>query len=194
MYWESMSKLPRFDYSKFYSSYPEQTSVITQGDVLQELNFINLPDTEVITGRGLVLSSTCDIELKNDRKFPSRIIYAPLVKLESYKQMLEDEMDGQNKKYTPAKIEGHLNSLRKQKVGQVFYLPAGGYLEEEALVFFDTLCSCDNEQVSRDNLLDVRVLSLSAYGWHIFLEKLGLFFTRLTNDTVELRFKPAASQ
>lgn len=191
-YWESMRKLPDFDYSQFYSHNPAYESTVTQGDVLAGLTFVNLPDTEFNTGRGIVFSSTCDIELGNERKFPARMIYAPVMRVEAYRDLLAGATnDAGERAHTDEQILAHIEAIRNQKVGQIFYLPAGGNLEEEAMVFLDNVCSCDNESISREDLSDTRILSLSAYGWHIFLEKLGLFFTRVTTDTVELRLKPA---
>lgn len=188
-YWESMKRLPQYDYSRFYAHYPEYSSIITQGDGLGDMAYIRLPDPEVLTGKAMVLSSTCDIALENQRKFTSRIIYAPLLKLESYEAELRAyESARGKKKYTSTQVDTHIDEIRKQKVGQVFYLPKGKYLDEEAIVFFDTLCSCDNESISREHLEAKRMFSLSAYGWHIFLVKLSLFFTRATDQTVELRF------
>lgn len=137
-YWESMKKLPEYDYSQFYASYPEYPNTIAQGDVLKDLIFVSLPDTETMEGRGIIMSSTCDIELTNQRKYPVRIIYAPLIKLEAYKGMLSAATDDHGqRKQTDSQIESHLDAIRRQKIGQIFYLPANN-ADEEAIVFFGT--------------------------------------------------------
>lgn len=195
-YWKSMRKLPDYDYSKFYSMYGDYADKILQGDGIKDLKFIHLPDEEVSNGMGLIFSSSCDIEQENERKFPTRIVYAPLMKVQSYVEMLENaekEDDSGNptgeKLYTKEGISMHIDEVRKQRINQIFYLPPGQYLEEEAMVFFDNLCSASNDSILRENLSETRTFSLSAYGWHIFLERLSHFFTRLTEETVELRLK-----
>ena len=189
-YWESMKKLPLYDYSKFYTTYPDYANIITQGDVIGSLSTIKLPDPTVYPATGIILSNTCDIAPENKRKFSSRIIYAPLLVLEAYIDLLKSAEDEQgNKEYSDKQIGSHIDDLRNQKVSQVFYLPKDELLSKEALIFFDTLCSTTNESVKRDDLSEKRLLSLSAYGWHIFLEKLAHFFTKMSDDSVELRFK-----
>ncbi len=197
-YWASMKKLPDYDYSKFYAAYPEYANNILQGDGISTLKFIQLPDEEISSGLGIIISNSCDIEQENQRKFSTRIIYAPLLKLDAYARMLKEETikddQGEMKPlYTEKEIEIHLDDIRKQRIGQVFYLPASKYLSDEAIVFFDNLCSCDNTSVSRDNLDESRTFSLSAYGWHVFLERLAYFFTKLSEEAVELRFKPTVT-
>lgn len=200
-YWASMKKLPNYDYSKFYATYTEYANNILQGDGIKELKFIQLPDEEVSSGVGIVISNSCDIEQENKRKFSTRIIYAPLMKLEAYSDMLKnakkEDASGKpttQKKYTQKEIDTHLEDIRKQRIGQIFYLPKCQSLNGEAIVFFDNLCSTDNDSVSRDNLTDSRMFSLSAYGWHVFLERLAHFFTKLSEETVELRLKPVATK
>jgi len=191
-YWQMMNKLPEYDYSKFYAVYKDYENNILQGDGLTDLKFIKLPNEKVSTGRGIVISNSCDIEQENKRKFPSRIIYAPLIKLSAYEAMLRSAKKGKQSLYTKDEVDLHMDDIRKQRIGQIFYLPSGKELKEEALLFFDDLCTSDNSSISRDNLAETRVFSLSAYGWHIFLERLAHFFTKLSDETVELRFNPNA--
>lgn len=194
-YWESMKKLPDFDYSKFYAYYPDYASTIMQGDGIRYLKVISLPDEGIAISLGIVLSNTCDINLENERKFSARMVYAPVMILSAYEQLLkeaqgEDPEVNDEKKFTDEQVDAHIDQIRQQKISQAFYLPAGKYLPEEALIFFDNICSCSNEAVSRDDLSSDRMFSLSAYGWHIFMEKIIHFFTKLSDETVELRFNP----
>jgi hypothetical protein len=197
-YWDSISKLPEYDHSKFYAVYSDYDKNILQGDGIANLKFINLPNEDIETARGIVLSNTCDIELENKRKFPTRIIYAPLLKLSAYRQMLIDakKRDGDGtltdeSKFSEEQVDAHIDEIRKQKVSQIFYLPTGRGVSEEVIVFFDNLCSSSNESVPRDSLSETRMFSLSAYGWHVFLVRLSHFFTKFSDETVELRFNPA---
>ncbi len=199
-YWSSMKKLPSYEYSKFYATYSEYANNVFQGDGIRNLKFIQLPDEEISSGVGIVISNTCDIELKNERKFSSRIIYTPLLKLSTYSTMLKnayiEDSKGKptaEKKYTDEEVNSHLEDIRQQRIGQIFYLPVGKSLSEEAIIFFDNLCSSDNSSVPRTDLENLRMFSLSVYGWHVFLERLAYFFTRLSEETVELRLKPSVN-
>lgn len=191
-FYESMRKLPAYDYSRFYSVYSEYSNIITQGDGLIGLKFIHLPDTEISLGRGMIFSNTCDIDLNNQRKFASRMVYAPIIKLNSYKEMLENATnDAGVRMFVDTAIYDHISDIKAQKISQIFYLPAASnYLDFESIVFFDQICSIDNESVSRDNLSTDRMFCLSSYGWYIFLARLSHFFTKLSDESVQLRFKP----
>lgn len=189
-YYKSMGKLPEYDYSKFYALYPEYAEIITQGDGIEGLKVISLPDEEVSTAKGMIFSNTCDINLANQRKFSTRLLYAPIVRLSSYQALLEGEYVEGERVYSDEDINGHLQDIRKQKISQIFYLPASKYLETEAIIFFDQINSADNESVPREALQTSRMFSLSSYGWYVFLFRLSHFFTKLSDETVQLRFKP----
>ena len=49
---------------------------------------MNLPKSEIKPVPGIILSNTCDIDLQNERNFPSQIVYAPIFSLEKYRQTL----------------------------------------------------------------------------------------------------------
>ena len=190
VYYESMKKLPSYDYSNFYSVYPEYADIITQGDAIGNLKIISLPDTEISNARAMIFSNTCDIDLANQRKFPTRLIYAPIIKLSAYKDMLEEANEDDVKIFTKEQVNGHIADIRAQGISQIFYLPESKNLEEESIVFFDRINSADNESISREALSTERIFSLSSYGWYVFLARLSHFFNKLSDETVQLRFKP----
>ena len=191
-YWSSMAKLPRYDYSRFYSTYEDYKDVVIQGDVISDIDYAQLPKNIVKKAKCMIISSTCDIHLENTRKFPSKVLYTPLVLMSDFRARLEKakNQDG-TPKYGQDVLEQFFAQIRDQKIGQIFYLPKGGGLDEEAIIFFDTICSNSNNSIDRDNLESSRVVSLSAYATHIFISRLSMFFTRNTDETVSLRFSPS---
>lgn len=193
-YWRSMQKLPDYDYSKFYSTYDDYREIITQGDVIANVDYIKLPSAKLIKSKCMIISSTCDIHLENERKFPSRILYAPVVLLSTLEARLRSvkKEDGE-RRYDDNSIKIFFDQIKNQEIGQIFFLPKGANIEDDAIIFFDTICSNSNINISRDHLADTRQASLSAYATHIFLSRLSLFFTRTTDDTVQLRFNPSKS-
>jgi hypothetical protein len=156
----------------------KKEDIIYQGDGIDNLLIINLPDEKKITGRALIISNTCDTDTHNERKFASHIIYAPIINLEKYKTQMESKgvfnQDG---------LKNHIKDIRNQAVTQVFYLPQwGGF--EESLVFLDRVISIRNDYYDRARLRDHRLFSLSQYGHYLFLYKLSIHFTRF-NEKVE---------
>jgi len=189
-YIRSMNRIPDFDYSRFYDNYPGYENKIGQGDTLIDMVVVQIPDCEKVQAKCIVISNTCDIDLENEKKYPSRLMYAPLIKLSSYSKLLNSmkSADG-SRKYDDDSINSQLGQIRNQKISQIFYLPQGQGIEEESIVFLDSICSISNDKVSRDNLEKERLASLSMYGWHIFLVKLNHFFTKLSAGTVDMRLK-----
>lgn len=189
-YIKSMSLLPDFEYSRFYDNYPGYEDKIGQGDTLVDMLVVKLPGCQKTLAKCIVISNTCDIDIDNERKYQANLMYAPLIKMSSYKDALNKiETNNGVKKYNNRNIEYQLTQIRNQDISQIFYLPQGQGIEEESIVFLDSICSISNNEISRDNLSEVRLASLSMYGWHVFLVKLNHFFTKMSSGTVDMRLK-----
>ena len=67
-----------------YTSNIASDNIIFQGDAINSLLVINLPDSKIGKAPSMILSNTCDIDLTNERPFPSQICYAPIFQLEKY--------------------------------------------------------------------------------------------------------------
>ncbi len=113
---EGLKDFPTNINSRFYASKFSQEDVIYQGDGIKNMLVINLPDTKVKTTNCMVFSNTCDIDFENLRFFTSQIVYAPIFNLEKYRQML---IVAGNK--TSEQLEAHINSIKEQKITQLFY-------------------------------------------------------------------------
>lgn len=129
---------------RLYVSNELEPDLIYQGDGLNNLLVINLPDQNIKKLPCMVLSNTCDINLENRRQFRSNIVYSPIIKLDKYRDLLVA-----NGIYDAQSIESHLITLKNQRITQIFYLPIGMNLGYEGLIFFDRLVSCDNESIDR---------------------------------------------
>ena len=170
---EALQEFPSNINQKFYTAHFSDTDVIFQGDGMKGFQVINLPSERIDIAPVLVLSNTCDIDLKNKRDFPSQISYAPLLNLNKYKTMLE--ANGKS----AVSVEDHLADVRKQKITQMLYLPMGSGLTYEAIVFLDRINNCDNKSISRKDLYQRRLFVLSDYGFYLFLIKVSFHFTRI---------------
>lgn len=183
-FYKSLNLLPDYDYSKFYSNHNPRPGVVEQGDGIDDLKIINLPRPETKDAPCMVFSNACDIDTANQRSFAAKIVYAPILRLEKYIELLK-----RNGKYS----DQHIKDIKNQRIGQIFYLPEGSGLSYEAIVFLGSICSSDNDSIDRESLDNTRLFRLSSYGWYIFLSKLSLFFVRLSEDAVQLRFQPPGS-
>ena len=122
--------------------------------------------------KGIILSNTCDISLENHRLYASSILYAPVVEIKKYYDILIK--NGAIKE----QVEEHLSAVRKQKVSSILYLPEISDLKE-SIVFFDRIMSIDNSFIDRENLENNRLFSLSDYGFYLLLFKLSIHFSRI---------------
>ncbi|SFD87207.1 hypothetical protein [Thermophagus xiamenensis] len=165
--------------TRLYTNYLSDTNVIYQGDGINDMLVINLPDTEIKPVPSMILSNTCDIDLNNVRNFPSQIVYAPIFNLEKYQQALY-----KNSKKNEEQINSHIQSIKKQEITQIFYLPKIEGKLDDSIVFFDRVCNFPNKLISRENLKEKRLFTLSDYGCYLFLLKLSIHFTRI-RDKVE---------
>jgi hypothetical protein len=169
---EDLSEFPSNIDERMYTNL--ESEIIFQGDCIKNLLIISLPNTETMKTNSIIISNTCDIDVSNKRKFSSNIIYTPLIKLEKYKELLISYNI-----YSETSIKNHIEDIKKQRITQIFYLPPSEKINEENIVFFDRVCSCDNRYLKRSNISEIRLFSLSQYGFYLFLFKLSIHFTRM---------------
>jgi len=157
---DQLKQFPENMDDRLYTNYLLEPEVIYQGDGIKGLLVVNLPDTEIRLAPGMILSNTCDLDERNKRLFPSSLVYAPIFNLEKYeKELLASEILKEAEQ-----IADHIYAIKKQRVTQIFYLPKGGTLENESIVFLDRLNSCDNSFLTKENIKDIRLFTLSNYG------------------------------
>ena len=120
----------------------------------------------------IILSNTCDISFDNTRKRPINVCYAPLIELDRFYNALKEQ-------FGKDRADNIVNDVRKQKITDTLYLPVGGKLKKEHIVFLDKISSIDNRLVSRKNLGETRLFTLSNFGFYLFLLKLSINFTRI---------------
>ena len=159
---------------KMYVVATELTEKVLQGDGINSVPVINLPDRAIREVPVMIISNSCDNDLSNARFFESRLCYCPILRLNKYKERLLE------KGIEPSKVENHIGAIRKQEIAQIFYLPEGPGLEGERIVFFNNLISCDADYIYRSYANENRLFRLSDYGIYMFIFKLSVYFTRIT--------------
>ena len=165
--------------SRLYTNHLFDTEIVCQGDGIKEMLVINFPDSKIGEAPGIIISNTCDISESNTRPFDSRIMYAPIINLAKYENAISK---GSSK--SDEQLKSHLESIRKQRITQIFYLPKNGNQLDESIVFLDRINNTSIKTINTKNLTNTRLFSLSDYGAYLFLLKLSIHFTRI-QDKVE---------
>jgi len=162
---------------RFYSYLLKKKDIIFQGDGIKDLLVINLPDTRTGNAPSMIISNTCDVDPSNLRFFASRILYAPIFNLAKYeKNIIEDGLKDAES------VKSHIETIRKQFVSQIFYLPPGGDLQEESIVFLDRIINLPVGYIPKEEIANKKIFTLSDYGFYLFLFKLSIHFTRIRED------------
>jgi len=170
---EGLRQFPYNIDNRLYTDSLRDERIVYQGDGIRGLPFLIMPDLKAQPVDALVVSNSCDISPQNVRLFRSKVVYAPILKLEIYINMLLREGVAQSE------IDNHIASIKRQEITQIFFLPARGRLKQDSFVLLDRLISCDNELIDRNVLQDSRLFSLSDYGHYLFLIKISIHFCRI---------------
>lgn len=163
---------------RMYTSFLSTSPIIYQGDGMSCLKHAELPNPEVREINGVVLSNTCDISQENPRMIPSRLVHAPIVKLNNYSAMLKRDFVETNK-FSQEAVDQHISSIKKQYISHVFFLPKCSGLPDDSMIFFDRVSSLPSNYISSDKVIEKRIFTLSDFGFYLFLFKLSVHFTRV---------------
>jgi hypothetical protein len=147
--------------------------IFFQGDGVRDMMCVNFPRTEIHVAPVMIMSNTCDIDGGNIRSIPVAVVYAPILNLEKYKNTLLQSG------FNPQKMENQLHDIKRQSITNIFYLPKGGSLEGDSIVFFDRTNNCNAAYLNEFPKDEKRLFILSQYGFYIFLVKLSIHFTRI---------------
>lgn len=178
---DELKQFPKNIDKRIYTGKLKNDGVVYQGDGLRGLLCIKLPDLYAKPVPSMVFSNTCDVDNKNKRLFQSRLVYAPIFDLNKYEKSLIRKYVDTGKK-SMRSIETHIEDIKKQNISQIFYLPKGGNLINESMVFFDRVNNLPSDYLARNDIAKNRVFSLSDYGFYIFLFKLSIHFSRIREN------------
>lgn len=146
--------------------------MMLQGDGWRGFQLFLFETGERRSVRGIVLSNSCDVDPNNPREVPARVIFAPLVKLAVFKALLNASGIGADR------VDDKIAAIKAQKTSNIFYLPAGGVLEEDYIVRFD---EAHNMPVAAHTASSDRekLFTLSNTGFYMLVFKLSVHFCRL---------------
>lgn len=146
----------------------EHEANILQGDGWPGFELFLFDSGTRIPVRGIVLSNSCDVDANNKRDVPSRIVFAPIIKLAAYKALLDSSGIDRDR------VESKIDAIKSQKATSIFYLPSGGPIAEEYLVRLDDVHSMPVSAFKTQG----KLFSLSMVGFYLFLLKLSIHFCR----------------
>lgn len=147
-----------------------------QGDGHSGFQLFNFETGKSRSIKGLVLSNSCDISPDNPRPIPSRIIFAPLVKLATYRSLLEKNCTNQKL------VKTRIKAIRMQRTTNIFYLPAGGPLGDEYIVRFDEVQSMPMARYYDAQSEKKKLFTLNDTGFYMLIFKLSIHFCRFQED------------
>lgn len=145
---------------------------LLQGDCIGGMDYVAFPNLKIGQVNGILLSNTCDMSTENKRMNPCRIMYAPVLNFDKYAEKLR-------KDFSEERVNNHLKDVKAQLISQILYLPKGGKLSYDGIVFFDRAISVP---LSEDRVKDMckrKLFTLSNFGFYLFLFKMSVHFTRI---------------
>jgi len=147
---------------------------ILQSDMVQDIPFYNLPDTNHKNTTVMVVSNSCDIDPSNKRPIPPKISYIPIIRLDKFVELLKNnDIDEQ-------RIKSTVDSIKKQEKTNMFYLPQGQHMQEESIALFENMLSINRDKFfSLAMQSESKIATLGNYGFYMFLLKLSIHFTRI---------------
>ena len=145
---------------------------LLQGDGVANLDYINFPDVVIKPIDVILLSNTCDMSIENKRMNPCRIMYAPILKFDIYARKLRESFPSQ-------RVDNHLRDIKAQQISQAMFLPKGGKMDYDGIVFFDRAISIPLSEETMQSMCDNKLFTLSNFGLYLLLLKLSIHFTRI---------------
>lgn len=152
---------------------------LAQGDSITDIPYVLLPDENLKIGPTLILSTACDISSLNVKPYPMRVVYAPVLNMEKYIELLRSR-----NKYS----DEHIEKIRNQKISQIFHLPKTSQNPIESIVLLSMSCSCKVEVFEENLRSGKRIFRLNDKGHFYLLEHLTNLYVRLTEDTIAQHF------
>jgi hypothetical protein len=162
------------DNKDFY--YQNPPPELLQGDGWRGLVVLNFDTAEKKTVSGVIMSNSCDIDVRNPRALEVRILFAPLLRIATYEKMLTDS--GRSAE----QIAATLSDVRKQRVTNIFYLPELPRQIEESIIVLDDVHAHPVKDFATMKEKS-RLFSLNMYAFYLFIMKLSIHLCRFQEGT-----------
>ena len=163
---EALSDFNQKSVNFYIDKYPTE---MFQGDGWSGLEVVDFNSGQRKQINGIIMSNTCDISPDNRREMPVKVIFAPIININSFAKLLRKAQ------LEEKRIVRKLQAIREQRVTTMFCLPkrAGG---EEYVALLDDIHTipirCLNHNACK------KLFTLSMVGFYIFLFKISVHFCR----------------
>lgn len=163
-------ELDRFPAITYYS---KPQDILLQGDVWLNVSgyIYKSGGPEFTPYTWMIISNTCDVAAENRRFVPPSVVFAPVVATSRYLALMKQSGA------TDEQIQSYMGDIRSQRLTGLFFLPAGGGLDEDSIVLFDGAQSKPLSMFTREEG-KVKSLQLSQSAFWVLLIKLSIHFCR----------------
>jgi hypothetical protein len=169
------------NYDRFYSLTKEP--YLMQADVLNSVKGILWNEHSQAFDNGfmpaMILSNSCDMNLDNIRNMNEKnVLFAPLFTLSAYIN------DRRTRGGSEDVIRNFESILRRQEYTNLFYLPPNPVNKDEYIVQFDQISWLPISEIREiiEHVDEARFISLSNWGFYLFLVKLSLHMCRTPEE------------
>src|SRR5258706_5617636 len=170
---ELVSQLRDFENRNYYTTlFPTD---LLQGDGWSGFDIISLADGKRDKIKGIMISNSCDVDPGNKRDLPTRILFAPLIKLGAYVDLLT------RANVNPGQIETKIEAIRRQRVTSLFFLPRGGTLDEDHIALLDDLHNVPLKMFEGSEVRS-KLFTLSQVGFYLLVFKISIHFCRFSEN------------
>ncbi|MGD0961527.1 MAG: hypothetical protein ABSB19_17090 [Methylomonas sp.] len=147
-----------------------------QQDILQGDGWLSLPVIDFQSGqrkliKGILISNSCDLDPNNKRELPTKITFAPIIRLNQYEQLLKTKISD------PKRITDKITAIKAQHITSLFYLPKGNALEDEYVALLSDVHTIPYRTFEQQEGR-IKLFTLSQIGFYLFLLKLSVHFCR----------------
>lgn len=134
---------------------------------------------------GIVCSNSCDIDISNPSMRSRNILFAPVVALSSYEAQLRNE------RISEARIQTHLQAIKRQEKTELFYLPESVHTPE-CVVMLDDIRPQPLNTFLNGGSAKKLLFRLNNFGFYMFLMKLAIHFSRF-GEKLDREMEPYSS-
>jgi len=178
---EAVRQFPNIKQFYLLNKYEDE---LLQGDGWRGFVAINFHNGDRKKVSGLVLSNSCDIDVKNPRDGDPNIIFAPLIRVSRFKQILIEA--GKSEAAATDKID----TIRRQCITSIFYLPELPHVLEESMAILDDLHQHPLSDFHASE--KAKLFTLDQFAFYLFLLKLSIHFTRFNEALPRYSEQPTA--
>ncbi len=163
--------LTGFPINRWYYSTIPTTPELLQGDIWTGLPVLR-PDTgETRPVCGILLSNTCDIAQENPREWAYQILFAPIIPLSDFVELLEKNG------VEPDRLGSIVRSVKNQETTTILFVPGIAGSFDESICFLDRIHYCSVETFFSVTTRQ-RKARLNQFGHYVLLYKIAVHFCR----------------